>query len=129
MWRSCAKAWARIRPGIKTGGSSEPFSLLPPWFYPEILVADAPSGRQETARSEREMTRDVVAAADVAQLGRGRRIGAHGGPALRLVHRAARRESAAAQGPLEIKHSPRARPGVRERRRSLSAPFFHQGRP
>src|SRR3989442_2065304 len=110
MWRSCAKAWARIRPGIKTGGSSEPSRLLPPSFYPEILVADAPSGRQETARSEREMTRDVVAAADVAQLGRGRPIGAHGGPALRLVHRTARPESADAHGAPELTQFPRARP-------------------
>src|SRR2546422_4164555 len=78
---------------------------------------------------EWKMTGDVVAAAEVAQFWLGRRVGAHGGPAVRLVHRAARSEPAAADGPLEIEHPPGAPPNGRQRARGLRALLVHQRRP
>src|SRR5437867_11005317 len=76
-----------------------------------------------------KMTGDVVAASEVAQFWLARRVGAHGGPAIRLVHRAARSEPAAVGGPPEIEHPPGTLPGGRQHARGLRALLVHQRRP
>ena len=59
-------------------------------------------------RSQREMARDLVAVADIAELRLAPGIGADGGPALGFKHGTARGKAAAGEGPFEIEHAPDA---------------------